>query len=75
VQAIDLRHYLAKRYHKISKANRRKIRLHFISIGLIAAPKPRPKCTCPMCGKQHTQLKQSARRAQSETHEKTGTSL
>jgi hypothetical protein len=53
--------YIARRYSKISKANRKKIRLHFISIGVLPAPKPRPKHDCPLCNKTHTIKKHSHR--------------
>jgi hypothetical protein len=70
VDKFDVSHYVHHQYEKIGKVKRKKIRLHFISIGILSKPKPRPKCECPICHKVHTQSKQHASTIQFQTADK-----
>jgi hypothetical protein len=58
VEPVDVRHYINRRYNKISKSSRKRIRLHLISTGVLPAPKPRQKHVCPLCDSVHVIRKQ-----------------
>jgi hypothetical protein len=49
VSKFDVSHFVHGRYNKVSKSNRKKIRLHFISIGFLPVPK-RKVPQCRICG-------------------------
>lgn len=48
VRFQDVYHFISGKKHKIGRSNRKKIRIHFISIGFLPAPKRKvPQCrTC-----------------------------
>ena len=66
----DLHAYINGRRHKVGAEKRRIIRKWLIGIGIVPAPKLRPRCTCTSCGKVHIQDTQRARGSQSKTAEK-----
>jgi hypothetical protein len=67
VHKFDISHYLHRRYHKISRKNRKLIRNYFRSQGWLPTPKLQPKHECPICHKMHAQNKHIHKDSQLES--------
>lgn len=57
INKANLSHYIAKKYSKIGKANRKLIKYFFQEQKWIPTPKPKEKCLCSGCGKLHVKRK------------------
>ncbi len=57
VSRAAIANFISGRRHKCGRAAALKIRLFLIERSLLPAPKRRPRCICPICGKNHTLAK------------------
>ncbi len=53
LQAIDVRHFINKRFNKISRRNKARLLQWFRDAGFLPRPTPKQRHRCPICGATH----------------------